>query len=93
MSTGLLWLPLLLPLLLRLGPLGLCLSRLFLRFLGDTLSGQIFARRNFRDDKFSRGLIFANHIFPYFARTYFRELSNFRVFRADLFSRIETFFN
>ena len=50
-----------------------------------------FACTNFRENKISRGLIFATEDFNYFAVTYFREFRewrNFCVFRVEKFSRI-----
>ena len=38
-----------------------------------TLRSQIFAVRNFRDQKFSRSFNFANDLLKFFADTYFRE--------------------
>ena len=56
-----------------------------------TLKIENFACTNFRENKISRGLIFATEDFNYFAVTYFREFRewrNFCVFRVEKFSRI-----
>ena len=53
-----------------------------------TLSGQIFARRNFREDKFSRGEIFANGV--RFAKISPREMQENRPF-AKIYPRENLF--